>query len=171
MAAVEKQKRALAVEFERVTRRTGRAYLELRSLLTFSHSLPLKELTHLGVLYVLDRWDGGLRRGERLATVPPGPDPRTGMLHPHTVHGLGSPPLHVHRSHSGKITLEDLEDLAEVCLHRSKAYQSYEREAQLQAYCTMALWRGVGASPQAFVDWWVLLCGAGAACTAAVGGR
>eukprot|EP00887_Chlorella_sp_A99_P007565 scaffold28.g7565.t1 len=103
---MDKQRRALRDEFERATRRAGRKHLCLADLLTFPHALPVKELTHLGVL-----------------------------------------------SHSGRISLDDLCSLAELLRQRSRLHQSYEREAQLQAWCTLQLWAGVAAAPQAFVDW------------------
>lgn len=100
-AAMEKQLSTLRDEFQRCTRRSGRRHLVLSDLLSFSHSLPLRDLSHIAVVWCLDR------------------------------------------SRSGRISLDDLLVLAETLLARSRQFQSFEREAQLQASncCCRDLWR------------------------------
>lgn len=108
---MEKQLSTLRDEFTRCTRRSERQHLVLSDLLTFSHSLPVRDLSHIAVVWCLDR------------------------------------------THSGRISMADLLALGEALLTRSRQFQSFEREAQLQAVCTMKLWRDVSSNPDAFVTW------------------
>lgn len=88
---MEKQLSTLRDEFTRCTRRSERQHLVLSDLLTFSHSLPVRDLSHIAVVWCLDR------------------------------------------THSGRISMADLLALGEALLTRSRQFQSFEREAQLQA--------------------------------------
>lgn len=66
-----------------------------------------------------------------------------------------SSPLTPCRNHDGKVTLEEFIAFADLCKERSKLYQSYECAAQLQAFCSLRLWRAM-SSPnglEQFTDW------------------
>lgn len=97
---MEKQLAALRDEFQRHTRRSGRRHLVLSDLLAFSHSLPLRDLSHIAVVWCLDR------------------------------------------SRSGRISLDDVLALGEELLARSRRFQAFEREAQLQARAGLAALQG-----------------------------
>lgn len=59
------------------------------------------------------------------------------------------------RDHDGRVTLEDLYCLAELCLQRSKHYQNFEFAAQMRGYCTLLLWQAMCApgGQHTFVQW------------------
>lgn len=59
------------------------------------------------------------------------------------------------RNHSGRITLDDLAALLELCRSRAREYQSFECEAMLQGYCTLQMWRAMSAPDgrQQFAAW------------------
>lgn len=63
------------------------------------------------------------------------------------------------RNHDGKVTLEDFYTLAELCWQRRHCYQTFEYTAQLQAYCSLQLWRALNSpdGEAAFVDWLVII--------------
>ncbi|KAI3426302.1 hypothetical protein D9Q98_008675 [Chlorella vulgaris] len=59
------------------------------------------------------------------------------------------------RSHTGRITMDDLTALLDVCRLRSREYQSFELEAMLHGYFTLQMWRAMSAPSglQAFSTW------------------
>lgn len=66
------------------------------------------------------------------------------------------PPRHPHsRTHSGRISVDDLLALLELCRSRAREYQCFELEAQLQGYCTLQMWRAMSGheGQQQFSNW------------------
>ncbi|PRW45239.1 hypothetical protein C2E21_6322 [Chlorella sorokiniana] len=59
------------------------------------------------------------------------------------------------RSHTGRVTINDLLALVELCRTRARHYQSFELEAQLQGYCTLQMWRALSGPDgvQQFAAW------------------
>ena len=125
-------------------------------------ALPV-DPTHLGCLWVLDRC---ARREGSLPPHPPPPTPPTRCLTcrlgSQLMIRLPSPPpfsSRLRRSHTGRITTQDLLALLELCRTRARDYQSYELTAQLHGYCTLQMWRSMSQPDglQSFSDW----CAAG----------
>lgn len=63
------------------------------------------------------------------------------------------------RDHDGKVLLEDLIALANMCRRRSQlaAYQPHELPVQVRGFCLLQLWQAMGTSggQDAFVNWCV----------------
>lgn len=59
------------------------------------------------------------------------------------------------RTHSGRIGVDDLLALLDLCRSRAREYQLFELEAQLQGYCTLQMWRAMSAPDglQQFTNW------------------
>jgi hypothetical protein len=59
------------------------------------------------------------------------------------------------RNHNGRIALEDLNALLELCRARARSYQSFECEAMLRGYCTLQMWRAMSGCDglQTFRSW------------------
>ena len=61
------------------------------------------------------------------------------------------------RNHDGRITLEDLYQLEAFCREKGAHYQTFEQPAQLQALCTVRLWRDLNTPDgnEIFTNWYV----------------
>jgi len=108
----DKSKQFLEAEFLRLSK--NRQYLVLSELLQFrpQSMLPV-DLSHLGVLWVLDN------------------------------------------DNDGRVTLQELNSLADMCRERSTYYQNFECSAQIQGFCCLQLWQSM-CSPggqEQFTDW------------------
>jgi hypothetical protein len=57
----------------------------------------------------------------------------------------------------GRFTLNELLEFTDLVRLRSRCYQPYEFQAQMQGYCTLQLWKAIcqEGGQQAFVDWCV----------------
>eukprot|EP00891_Asterochloris_glomerata_P009664 jgi/Astpho2/9664/Aster-x1595 len=58
-------------------------------------------------------------------------------------------------NHDGRVSLEELETLADLARKRSRCYQPHEFQSQMQGYCTLKLWQAMSreGGKEAFVDW------------------
>ncbi len=57
----------------------------------------------------------------------------------------------------GRFTLDNILAFADLARSRARVYAPYEFQAQMQGFCTLAMWRWVAdAGPAAFANW----CGA-----------
>lgn len=59
-------------------------------------------------------------------------------------------------NHDGRFTLDELLSFVDLARQRSRCYQPYEFQAQMQGYCTLQLWKttSLGGGSEKFVDWW-----------------
>ena len=64
-------------------------------------------------------------------------------------------PAACHSNHDGRVSLEELENLADLARRRSRCYQPHEFQSQMQGYCTLKLWQAMSreGGKEAFVDW------------------
>ncbi|CAL8472062.1 g11604 [Coccomyxa elongata] len=61
----------------------------------------------------------------------------------------------VDSNHDGRFTLEELLSFVDLARQRSRCYQPYEFQAQMQGFCTLQLWKttSLGGGSAKFVDW------------------
>lgn len=58
-------------------------------------------------------------------------------------------------NHDGRFTLEELLEFTDLLRLRSRFYQPYEFQAQMQGYCTLQLWKALSqeGGQKIFLEW------------------